>query len=144
MAWLRALAVTAVIIGIAVILHVSWNSPRDDRPVSRVEAETVLDEAVRLAQAGDFAELCESVAADRGICRNLLQSAEDMGATPGDQPPTVVRTSYVEKSNTRVLHLRGVTGENKPYTADFAVSRESSKGLRAFTVVYWSGVRYDA
>lgn len=76
-----------------------------------------------------------------------MQSAEDMGATPGDLAPTVLSSSYFDKVNstpTRVLHLSGVTGENARYNADFAVIRDGSRGLRSITVVYWSGVRFSA
>ena len=106
----------------------------------------MLDRAVQLAQAGDFTTLCESVAAAVGNCQGLLQNAEDMGATPGALAPTVLSSSYFDKVNrtpTRVLHLSGVTGEHKRYTADFAVIRDGSKGLRSLTVVYWSGVRFS-
>jgi hypothetical protein len=122
-------------------------APQPDQPITRAEAEALLDQAVRLAQAGDFTNLCESVASASGICRGLLQSAEDMDATPGSLAPTVLSSSYVDKANsspTRVLHLSGVTGENKRYNADFAVIRDGSKGLRSLTAVYWSGVRFSA
>lgn len=53
-----------------------------------------------------------------------------MGTTPGSLPPRVLRSSYADKTDstpTRVLHLSGVTGENKRYTADFTVIRDGSR-----------------
>jgi hypothetical protein len=133
-------AVAATIIGAAVVIDLATTRP-DPAPVTLAEAEALLDQAVRLAQDGDFDGLCDTVGGlDSGICRGLLESARDMHRTPGGVAPTVVNSTRDEHN--LILHLRGVTGEGVPYTADFPVRRESS-GPRCFMPVYWSGVRFE-
>lgn len=114
------------------------SNPAFRRAGHRAEAEALLDRTVQLAQAGNFAGLCDSVADTPGTCEFLLQSAEDMHATPGHIAPTVVGESYVDK--TLVLHLSVVTGEGKVHDADFAVVRRGD--VRSLTPVYWSGVTF--
>jgi hypothetical protein len=140
--WLpRGLVFAGLAVIVAGLTLSTDRTPRTNEPVTLAEAEALLDQAVRLAQAGDFAGLCESVSGRRGVCGFLLESAEDMHRTPGDLAPTVVGSAY-HGETTLVLRLRGVTGEGVPYEADFPVSREGGSEPRCSMPVYWSGVQF--
>lgn len=109
-----------------------------DLPIEQYQAEKLLYQAVRLAQAGDFAGLCQSVATTPGPCQFLLQSARDAGWEPGPDIPQVIGTT--RRPGSLLLHLAGTRADGSSYTADFEVVHQGAD-LRARTPVYWSGVQ---
>lgn len=128
----------------------SGSAVSEQPPIQRSDAEALLDEAVRLAQSGDFAGLCQSVAASRGNCEVLLTSAREAGWKPGLTKPVVVGTTGYDDTEsspqTLVLHVEGVRADSSKYTSDFSVIRDNTKGnslgLGSLTPVYWSGVKF--
>ncbi|MEU7525678.1 hypothetical protein AB0A74_08100 [Saccharothrix sp. NPDC042600] len=128
----------AVLLGVPLVVGGHEAFARDSaEPPSRAEAEAVLDEAVRLARSGDHLGLCRFLAAADATCRNLLQSARNMGREPGQTRPEVVGVRRTARQT--VLHLRGVLADGSGFTSDFGVIRDH-RGLRAGTPVYWAGV----
>jgi hypothetical protein len=128
---------------VLVATFASWHQREPDEilPVSRSDGEALLGSAVQLARAGDFAELCQSVALNPGTCEFLLDTARDAGWAPGPDGPEVVRVTdtHVEQL---VFHLRGVRADGSSYTSDFPVARDESGNLRSLTPAYWSGCSF--
>jgi hypothetical protein len=137
--WGLVAAVTAGTLLTAVLVN-QLRQDEPDLPVERHQAEELLHEAARLAQAGDFDGLCQSVATTTGMCEFLLQTARDGGWKPGPDLPRVVGATRRDESLT--LHLTGTRADGSSYTADFHVVRERGE-LRSATPVYWSGVRFE-
>ena len=87
--WILRVAVAAGAVAMAAAVVTAFGpvrAPQPGQPVTRAEAEALLDQAVRLAQAGDFTNLCESVASASGICRGL-QARQSM--RPWQDTPAV-------------------------------------------------------
>jgi hypothetical protein len=118
-----------------------------DRPILRAEAETLLGQAVRLAQAGNYAELCETVAASHRMCRGQIDSARGAGWIPGQGHPEVRSATFREgRGGIRpmlVLEVAGTRADGSLYRSDFAVIRTETTRLGSLTAVYWSDVRVD-
>lgn len=137
---LPALATVATALGVSLLIGGYAAFVRDDTvdPPSRAEAEAVLDEAVRLARAGDYTGLCQSVAFATGICRNLILGSQEAGWYPSQDRPEVLGLRQTADGST-VLRLRGKRADGSAFTSDFDVLRDD-RGVRGGTVVYWSGV----
>lgn len=135
--WGTAAAVTATILLTAWAINL-LNQREPPPPVEQQQAEALLQEAFRFAQAGDYEGLCESVASVGGTCRFLLESARNGGWEPGPEIPQIVGTT--RSPNSLILHLTGTRLDRSTYTADFEVIREGPE-LRSRTPVYWSGVQ---
>lgn len=114
-----------------------------DRPVSMGEAKALLERTVRLARAGEYDRICETLTDQPGSCRRLLADARASGYGPGAEPPTVNGSSRTKHS--LILHMHGQRGQgDKLYGADFAVTRDATGRAVAYTPIYWSGVLVDA
>ena len=102
------------------------------------EAVAFLSQAVELARAGRWEDLCAIGSAN---CERALADA-GKEAVPLD-PPTVRRTwlvnSTAEAVGGRVLEVCGVDGRNEPYVTEILVFRLGSE-TRAIEPVYWSGI----
>lgn len=121
-----------------------------DRPapgIERAEADHLLSQAVRLAQAGDFAGLCQAVAAAQGPCRALLDYTKSQGWRPGTSTPVVINERRYPGSDhgkqTLVLHLAGTRSDGSHYEADFPVIRDHVGQVKGMAPVYWSGMTFD-
>jgi hypothetical protein len=122
---------------IAIALFVAGCTPAASLPSER-EAREFLDEAVSLAAAQRFEELCEL---GGGSCRRLLGEAGD----PPLDPPSVTGTRTIPRQTSDgvtsvgglVLELCGV-GQDGPYYTEMLVFRDGG-ALRAIEPIYWSG-----
>ncbi|WP_134045915.1 hypothetical protein [Amycolatopsis arida] len=109
--------------------------------ISVSSAENLLGEAVRLAQAGDYAGLCQSVALNSRTCDFLLEAARERGLSQWGGAPRIV---YVTRpSDDRLtLHLEGKYPDGTTYFSEFTVVGVRHDGdewqLRSVTPVYWS------
>lgn len=135
----RARATVATMLGVSLLigLHAAWEGDDDPAPPSRAEAEAVLDETVRYVRTGDYRSLCESIATTDGICRHLLESAQQAGWAPTQDRPEVVGVRRTTRGT--VLELRGTRADGSTFTSDFSVERDH-RGLRGSSPIYWSGV----
>ena len=137
--WVGPLVATSAILLTALVINLVSRASRPDYPpVGRAAAETLLDDAARLARDGDYAELCETVAASASMCRATLQTA----GHPGTGTPDIVTVSRLGDS--LVLHLRGERADGTAYTSDFQViwtDTTNGTALRSRTAIYWSGVQ---
>lgn len=137
-----AWALFGVFVLVATFVSLRQREPDEVLPVSRSDGEALLSETVRLAQAGDFTKLCQTIATSEGICGFLLDGARQAGRAPGPAGPEIVRVTDTAVDRL-VFHLRGVRADGSSYTSDFPVTRDESGDLRSHTPVYWSGVRLD-
>lgn len=71
---------------IACTIESHQESPRHIQPS---EAEELLSEAVALAQAGTFTDLCQT-AGSRSNCRSILEFTTSEGRLPNDERTLVV------------------------------------------------------
>jgi hypothetical protein len=115
--------------------------------IERAEANDLLSRAVRLARAGDFAGLCQSVGAAAGPCRSILDYAMSEGWLPGNSIPTVTGVRRYPDSGhgqeTLVLHVAGVRSDGSHYETDFPIVRIATGEVRSTGPVYWSGMIFD-
>lgn len=122
------------------VLVATWISlqlakPTPIVPTSAHEAEVLLEKAVRLAQAGDYAGLCQTVALSSATCNVHLQEAELWGLVPGNTKPRVVAITQVREDEVS-LRLRGTYANGDSYMTEFVVLRDQGQ-LRTDTPVYW-------
>jgi hypothetical protein len=109
-----------------------------------VEAVAFLNQAVALAAAGNFDELC---ALGGGNCEETLEDAGRDAVPSG--PPLVLRTWLVIGSGTstggRILEVCGIDGRQRPYRTQILVFPDiDGDGFRAIEPVYWSGMTIAA
>jgi hypothetical protein len=146
--WLwTALLVAGVTGGTFVVVHaVSTRAASDTgsqaTPVpTRPEAEALLSNAYRLAQAHDYAGLCQTVAQDPRACQQVLRWADTAHATASADLPSVVSVSTVPDTRTaqgaEVLHIRGTRADGTAYTNDFSAVRTATGQIRSQNAVYW-------
>ncbi|MGZ3146294.1 hypothetical protein ACVDFE_30740 [Lentzea chajnantorensis] len=144
----RAGVVVGAVVFASVLAGVVAAMPSDGPAIERAEAEALLDEAVRLAPAGDHGRFCESVAQVPGICRGLVDDARSSGQAPGGDRPVVVSfepgAGSIGGSRVAVLRLRATNADRSVVESDFAVVRSGDGRLAGLTPVYWSGVTYSA
>lgn len=119
-------------------------APSPDPPVpTRAEAAAVLDEAVALARAGDFAGLC---AMGGGNCEQILRIA-GTDALPAAKPTVLEELTLPEDRDTspsgpatgRLLVVCGVDGRGAPYVTDVVITWGDGRWL-AVEPIYWSGL----
>ncbi|UJW36923.1 hypothetical protein L3Q67_44980 (plasmid) [Saccharothrix sp. AJ9571] len=129
-----------LVVATAVLLET--RTPEPPQKVSQAEAEHLLSEAVRLAQAGDFAGLCRTISATRAACSDTLTDA----GMPGTGVPQIlsVRAHDNSATPTLVLQVTGQRATGQPYISDFAVIRDANHPDRvtSLTPVYWSGADF--
>lgn len=136
-----ASSVLAAIILALTMITVHEPDSHNQNPVSVSAAKALLIEAVRLAQAGDYTGLCQSVALDAGICQFLLTAARDQGLEPGRVMPDVLEVARPMEGRVS-LHLRGTYPDGTTYLSQFKVVRfpggDAGEQVRSVTPVYWS------
>lgn len=146
----RRMLLLAIAVGLAIAVVGGWAVLREpsagraiDRPVSKAEAEALLERTVELARASEYGKLCGTVTDQPGECRALLDEAKVAGYEPDSEPPTISGSSRADRS--LILHLRGQRpGGGNLYAADFAVTRDRTGRAVAYTPIYWSGVLVNA
>ncbi|WP_410648014.1 hypothetical protein [Amycolatopsis sp. cmx-4-54] len=113
-------------------------------PISRAEAENLLNQAIDLAQEKNYDRLCQVVAAAEQNCRNQLEGAARSRQQPGLERPKVVAFSHFDEEGgpTAVLRLEGHRADDAAYTSDFAVIRTEGSKLGSLTAPYWIGSKY--
>jgi hypothetical protein len=108
---------------------------------SRAEADILLAEAHRLAQAHDYDGLCRTVAQDERACRQILQWASIAHAAPSADSPAVLAAHVVpDTRNTQgaeVLSIRGTRADGTTYTNDFSAVRTTDGQIRSQNAIYW-------
>ena len=106
-------------------------------PPTQAEARAFLDEAVRLAQAGDDDAFCDLTIAEIGCSAAL----ENHGPAPDDDPVVVLSRVYEEQVaglvGTPASRILGVCVGDL-YT-EVAVFRTRSGGFEFQSPVYWTG-----
>lgn len=111
-------------------------------PPTQAEARTFLDEAVRLARAGDDQGLCDLTNARTGCSADL----EDHGPAPEDDPVVVLSRVHEQRvagnATTPASRILGVCVAGT-YT-EVAVLRRRSGGLELQNPVYWTGMTVTA
>lgn len=145
---LSALAAGAALLGIlstAVIVSAKSTSDRTRR-IESADARELLSETVRLARTGNFANLCQEVAARSTICRSLLSYTTSENWLPDNDDPTIVSiVRYPATSNSEeslVLHLKGKRADGMTYESDFPVIRASGGEVKSPAPIYWSGITF--
>jgi hypothetical protein len=143
-------AVAAGLLVASISTAVAVNNRATDGPapgIERAEAEDLLSRAVRLAQAGDFAGLCQSVGTASGMCRSMLDYTTSEGWLPGTGTPIVTDVRrYPDSSHgveTLVLHVAGVRADGSRYETDFPVIRTDAGEVTSTAPVYWSGMTFN-
>lgn len=142
-------ALTGSLIAIAVTDH-SAAHPSQYPPIAERDATELLARTVRLAQAGDFARLCQAVAeSPQGRCRDLVDDAESQGMMPGPEAPKVLDAKRYPATDNQyeilTLRVAGARADGSRYEADFPVTWVDGQAeIKSPTPIYWSGVRFDA
>lgn len=143
-------AVAAGVLAASLSTAVAVDNRATDRPargIERAEADHLLSQAARLAQAGDFAGLCQSVATAQGPCRSLLDYTKSKGWLPGTNAPIVISERRYPGSDhgqeTLVLHIAGARSDGSRYETDFPVIRTDVGEIKSIAPVYWSGMIFD-
>lgn len=133
------LLVAAPLIVTMLVIDQNPQVPAD--PVTVDAAERVLDEAVRLAQAGNYGGLCQSVALSEGTCDFLLRAARDRDLKPGPDRPRITEITRLREGRVKLL-LQGTYPNGVTYISEFIVLRaqdgDDAGQLRTVTPVYWS------
>jgi hypothetical protein len=142
-------AVAAGILGVSVYAGTAVNGQASGPPapgIERAEADALLARTVQLAQAGDFAGLCQAVAPSAGPCRSLLDYTKSQDWLPGTSTPAVTNARRYPASSqspeTLVLHVTGVRFDGSRYETDFPVIRTDTGDVKSVTPVYWSGMKF--
>lgn len=115
---------------------------------TRIEAETLLADAHRLAQAHDHVGLCQTVAQNPEMCRIGLQMADEARVAPSVDSPTVLGARTVPDRKTlccpvsgtqgaEVLHIQGTHADGTVYQSDFSAVRAPDGQVRSQNAVYW-------
>jgi hypothetical protein len=108
---------------------------------TRGEADALLADAHRLAQAHDFNRLCQAVAQDEKACQQVLQWAGIAHAAPSADAPSTLDAHTVPDTRTaqgaEVLHIHGTRADGTEYTNDFSVVRTTTGQIRSQNAVYW-------
>jgi hypothetical protein len=108
---------------------------------TRDEANALLADAHRLAQARDYNGLCQAVAQDAAACKQVLDWASIAHAAPSAATPSVVSARSVPDTGTaqgaEVLHIQGSRADGSAYTNDFSVVRTTNGQIRSQNAVYW-------
>lgn len=144
---IAGVALTGSLIAIAVTDD-SPMHPSQYPPIAERDATKLLAKTVRLAQAGDFARLCQAVAeSPEGRCRDLVDYAESEGMMPGPEAPRVLDAKRLPATDNQrehlVLRVAGVRADGSRYEADFPVTWvDGQPGIKSPTPIYWSGVRF--
>ena len=117
-------------------------------PPSEAEARAFVGEAVRLAEAGRFVELCEM---GGGNCEEILEGA---GAdNVPTVPPTIARVYVVPNvhhadgswsAGGQMVEMCGTDGNGARYRTQMLVFRDHRGELIAIEPIYWSGIRIIA
>jgi hypothetical protein len=108
------------------------------------ETRAFITEVVRLAQAGEFEQLCEM---GGGNCEDILATA---GAdnVPAD-PPVVARIYEVPSvrhadgswsQGGQMVEMCGTDGSGIDYQTQMLVFRDPHEGIIAIEPIYWSGI----
>lgn len=117
------------------------------RPIETSEAEELLSVAVDLAQAGRFADLCQT-AGSRSNCRSILEFTTSEGWLPNDEMPLVVGVKHYPATDTGVEHLvlrvQGRRADGATYETDFPVIRADDGKAVSLYPTYWSGMDFSA
>lgn len=135
--WACALAAIAVLAGC---------SPEYQPTAAPTVAETraFIAEMVRLAQAGEFDQLCEM---GGGNCERILETA-GAANVPAD-PPMVARIYEVPSvrhadgswsQGGQMVEMCGTDGSGADYKSQMLVFRDPHEGIIAIEPIYWSGL----
>jgi len=137
--WARACAVVTIAV-------LAGCSPEYRPTAAPTVAETraFIAEMVRLAQAGQFEQLCDM---GGGNCEDILANA---GAdnVPAD-PPTVARIYEVPSvrhadgswsQGGQMVEMCGTDGSGADYKSQMIVFRDPHDGIIAIEPIYWSGL----
>lgn len=146
--WLRAALVVAGLVGASFLVVREVDRPAasvgDSQMTAlptRTEAEALLADAHRLAQAPNHADLCQTVAQNPEACQKILEWADQAHAMPSAESPSVVGTSTVPSTpnsqGATVLHIQGSRADGTVYTSDFSAVRTTSGQVRSQNSVYW-------
>lgn len=112
------------------------------RPTSaiptRTEAEALLTKAYRLAQARDYAGLCQTVAQDRAACEQVLQWADIAHAAPSAEAPIVLGAAAAPATpTTQGAEVLRIQDTGSASVSDFSVVRTTDGQIRSQNAVYW-------
>jgi hypothetical protein len=126
-----------------VVTACSFGAPPAGTIPTVEEAQGMLDQAVRLARAGDFEGLCSL---GDGNCRRHLEMAGRDNIPPG--PPTVVGTRTIPTTTSGdqrnlggvVLILCGIDGHGNHYDSEMLVYH-GGRGLQVVNSIYWGRTR---
>lgn len=131
----RATVLTVAVAGVALTGSLIALAVTDDGPmlpfqyppIAERDATELLARTVRLAQAGDFARLCQAVAeSPEGRCRDLVDDAESQGMMPGPEAPKVLGAKRYPATDNQyeivVLRVAGTRADGSRYEADFPVT----------------------
>ncbi|WP_223874227.1 hypothetical protein [Salinispora mooreana] len=117
------------------------------RQIQLREAEELLSEAVDLAQAGKFADLCQT-AGSQSNCRSILEYTTSEEWLPNDGMPRVMAVKRYPASNTHAEHLvlrvKGSRADGTTYETDFPVVRADDGEAVSLYPIYWSGMAFSA
>ena len=131
------------------ILAASCSSSYEPTPPPTIgETQAFVAQMVRLAQAGEFEQLCKM---GGGNCERILATA---GAenVPVD-PPTVARIYVVPSvvhadgswsQGGQMVEMCGNERSGTPYQTQMIVFRDRQQGVIAIEPIYWSGISVDA
>ncbi len=140
----RCVAIAVILLFLVASCQSGTNA---DRVPTRDEAVTLLDQAVRLARAGNFVGLCQL---GGGNCEDVLATA-GREAVPLEAPtvvgdfalsPTPLGNGGVDVGG-RVLVLCGSDARSRPYRTEMVVFFRNGS-LKAIEPIYWSGMTIGA
>lgn len=134
---------TVVLAGIAVVGAVALaRGDGDSSPakVTRAQANGLLDDFFKLAQARDGQAFC---ADERVYSNEMCEFDWEKAGGPDAVPPSAPRVLRT-RSEEDLLALRvcGTDGVGRPYQADFVVERRASS-LTVPLPVFWAGRTYS-
>ena len=131
---------------LATIAVLAGCSPEYQPTAAPTVAETraFIAEMVRLAQAGEFEQLCEM---GGGNCERILETA-GAGNVPAD-PPTVARIYEVPSvqhadgswsQGGQMVEMCGTDASGADYQSQMLVFRDPHEGIIAIEPIYWSSL----
>ncbi len=130
------------LIAAVTLISCAATSHRDPMTISLDEALAVLRRAESFAQTDDFEVLC-SMNGNVSMCQHHLRTAGGPDSVP-IEPPRIVDSYIIPNEGSslggRVIVLKGIDRQGKPYTTEFLVFDQGDNHLVPLIPVYWSGI----
>jgi len=117
------------------------------RPVSQVEARSILGEMTRYATANDLNGLCGKTVSPEA-CQARWSAAGEWASIPSQEPevvetfvPPAARLASLDATqDARVLVIKGIDGQGREYRTEFLVFRAKTGETLIENPVYWAAV----